>query len=73
MLGQTATIFPHRKNLDGTHDAICNKCYQTIASVREESHLAEFERGHVCDPDALFQVNQSRIFSYGARLLHAAQ
>jgi hypothetical protein len=73
MLSRTATNFPHRKNLDGSYDAICTKCFQTIASVREESHLAAFEKAHVCDPEALFQVSQCRVFAYEARLIRAAK
>jgi len=46
-------IFPHRRNRDGSFDAICLKCLLTIANVRNEADLAKHEKGHVCNPFGL--------------------
>ena len=48
MLAET-TKYPHRRNLDGTWDSICKKCYQTIANCDTENELDQFERVHVCN------------------------
>lgn len=40
--------FPHRLNRDGSHDAICPKCFITIATDCNEAALAEAEKSHVC-------------------------
>jgi hypothetical protein len=50
--------FPHRVNLNGTHDSICRVCLATIATVKREADLAEFEARHVCDPVRVYQINQ---------------
>ena len=58
MLAQLNSHFPHRHNRDGSHDSICTKCFLTIASVREESELVQFEIDHVCDPVLFYQFSQ---------------
>jgi hypothetical protein len=40
--------FPHRQNDDGSYDAICPNCFQTIASARSEGELTVLEMKHVC-------------------------
>jgi hypothetical protein len=47
---QTRPRHPHRRNADGSHDSICTACLATIASVRDESELADHELAHVCNP-----------------------
>jgi hypothetical protein len=42
--------FARRRNRDSTVDSICTKCYQTIASERDETKLTSAEEGHTCDP-----------------------
>jgi hypothetical protein len=51
----TGTRFPHRHNIDGSHDSICTACLATVAQRRDESELLEFESRHVCDPVRLFR------------------
>jgi hypothetical protein len=57
-----ATIFqfPHRKNADKTFDSICNKCFKTIGTATSEEALVEMELNHVCDPNALQIVDQTK-------------
>jgi hypothetical protein len=50
--------FPHRRNMDGTHDSICRGCLMTIATVEEEDELAGFESRHTCDPMRAYRVSQ---------------
>lgn len=42
--------FAHRYNPNGTCDSICPRCFQTIATVRDEAQLPRIESQHVCDP-----------------------
>ena len=46
-------IFAHRYNPDGTFDTICSRCFQTIATVRDETELPKIESQHVCDQHIL--------------------
>ena len=48
--------FPHRPNLDGTFDAICPKCFMTIARQKLEADLVTFERNHDCHEFAVAYV-----------------
>jgi hypothetical protein len=45
--------YPHRHNIDGTHDSICIKCFATVSTKQHEAHLAEEEKRHVCEPSTL--------------------
>jgi hypothetical protein len=45
--------YPHRQNRDGSIDAICPRCYVTIASSVCEAELERMEAAHVCDPALL--------------------
>jgi|HubBroStandDraft_4_1064222.scaffolds.fasta_scaffold844879_2 hypothetical protein len=73
MFSAPASTFPHRKNRDGSYDAICTECFQTVASVSEESDLAAFEDAHVCDPENQFAARQSRLIVYQTRNVYTAQ
>ena len=42
-------LFAHRNNPDGSCDTICSRCFQTIATVRDEAELPRIESKHVCD------------------------
>ena len=50
--------FPHRLNIDGSHDSICTLCLATVASGRYEPELLAFEQDHSCDPIRLFQLGR---------------
>jgi len=50
----TAT-FPHRHNADGSHVAICRRCFATLASVKNEGELERYEVQHKCDRRPLYQ------------------
>ena len=43
-----SNIFPHRKNKDGSWDAICTTCFATIATSSHEGGLAQEEATHIC-------------------------
>jgi hypothetical protein len=59
--------FPHRHNDDGSHDSICTKCFLTVASVKDEAELVQFERDHVCDPALLHKFSQGNSFNSSFR------
>jgi hypothetical protein len=40
--------YAHRKNADGTWDAICKTCYLTAAKASSEPELREIEPLHKC-------------------------
>jgi hypothetical protein len=44
-----STLYPHRRNEDGSYDSICTTCYTTVASSWSEAALAEHESAHTCD------------------------
>jgi hypothetical protein len=41
--------FPRRRDRDGLYDAICPRCFGTIARAQPEAELAKLEQAHVCD------------------------
>ena len=40
--------FKHRKNLDGSWDSICMKCFLTVTTTAKEHDLHEAEHSHDC-------------------------
>ena len=42
--------FTYRRNLDGTSDSICLRCFLTAASSPREDELHSLERLHICPP-----------------------
>jgi hypothetical protein len=42
--------YVHLPNKDGSVDSMCSVCFATVASVRDEAELAQYERTHVCNP-----------------------
>jgi hypothetical protein len=42
--------FAYRRNLDGSVDSICLRCYLTAATARNDADLHERETAHQC-PD----------------------
>lgn len=73
MLRQSSPNLPLRHNADGSYDAICTQCFQTVASVLEESDLAAFENAHVCDPKNQFAASQTRLTLYQPLKIQSAQ
>ena len=49
------TAFPHRHKADGSHVAICRRCFATLASVKNEGELELYEVQHKCDRLTLYQ------------------
>jgi len=58
MSTQTSPRFPHRHNPDGSYDAICTRCFATVATARREDELAALEKAHVCDESKLMQLSK---------------
>jgi hypothetical protein len=52
--------YPHRTNTDGTIDAICPRCFMTIATSVWESELEEIEARHVCDADRFQRFDEEK-------------
>jgi hypothetical protein len=42
------TLYPRRRNPDGSSDSICLTCFATIVNSKSEDELAEHEKAHVC-------------------------
>ena len=49
--------FAIRQNADSTFDAICLRCFLTIATVHEESELKQLELSHVCKEENIVMSN----------------
>jgi hypothetical protein len=49
--------FPHRRNVDGSHDSVCTMCLATVATVQHEWELTHYESVHVCEPVNLYRVS----------------
>jgi len=41
--------FPRRRDRDGLYDAICPRCFATIARSQPEREMAKLEQAHVCN------------------------
>jgi len=41
--------FPRRRDRDGLYDAICPRCFATIARSQPEAELAKLEQAHTCN------------------------
>src|ERR1035441_4699635 len=48
-MADTATLYPHRQNKDGSHDSMSLACFATVARSESEAELAEKHTAHVCD------------------------
>ena len=48
MLSQHCYRFVHRQNEDGTFDAICIECFETVAFAVSEPEIVGLERTHSC-------------------------
>jgi hypothetical protein len=55
---QTRHLFARRANSNGTHDSVCQECFEVIASVKDELQPAQHELNHVCDPVLLYQLRE---------------
>jgi len=54
--------FARRSNPDGTVDSICSRCFQTPASVSDETELPKLEQEHTCAPAILARFEYSNLF-----------
>jgi hypothetical protein len=48
MAAEPNTFHPHRRNIGGTFDSICLKCFLTVAHTQTEAELLAYDRVHVC-------------------------
>jgi hypothetical protein len=62
--------YVHLPNKDGSVDSMCSVCFTTVASVRDEVELAQYERTHVCNP---FWSHLAGKHSVGTKTLHATK
>jgi hypothetical protein len=54
--------FSHRKNVDGTHDSICRRCFATIATEHDQDVLLAQEAVHVCKEENLLRIQQPEVW-----------
>jgi hypothetical protein len=52
--------FSHRFHPDGTIDAICWECFQTVALRKSEVELEKIEENHNCDTFAHDRENEEQ-------------
>jgi hypothetical protein len=55
-------LFSRRKNIDGTHDSICRRCFATIARERDQNDLLAQEAGHVCREEDLLRIQHPEVW-----------
>jgi hypothetical protein len=48
-MADTATLYPHRQNKDGSHNSMSLACFATVARSEAQAELAENHKAHVCD------------------------
>jgi hypothetical protein len=53
--------FPHRRNVDGSHDSVCTMCLATVATVQHEWELTRHESDHKCEPMNLYRVSHGML------------
>jgi hypothetical protein len=58
MHARIRTVFPHRRNGDGTYDSICTACLKTVATNEDEAKLRYYELAHVCNPPKFSWVRE---------------
>jgi hypothetical protein len=46
MAQASRTVFPHRRNPDGSFDSICTECFRTVATAPAEAQLEAAETVH---------------------------
>jgi hypothetical protein len=49
MTDKAKTLYPHRRNRDGSFDSICLTCFMTVATAKTEIELAESDAKHICE------------------------
>jgi hypothetical protein len=43
------TLSRLRRNKDGSYNAICPRCFATVARSKSEPEVAEHQRAHICE------------------------
>jgi hypothetical protein len=69
MMENDATLYAHRRNEDGSYDAICRTCFAALARRKPESELAKYEKAHICDSSFLAErghLHHAESLSYPA-------
>ena len=59
MENSSPVAFKRRKNLDGSWDSICLKCYLTVTTTAMEDDLQEPEQSHNCAELLAVKKNQN--------------
>ena len=49
-MSDKVTMYPHRRNEEGSYDSICRACFATVVRGKAENELAAYEEAHICDP-----------------------
>ena len=52
-MANSAALYAHRQNEDGSYGSICRTCFATIGCSEREEGLAEYEKAHACDSSFL--------------------
>jgi hypothetical protein len=70
MTFHTATLFPHRRNKDGSFNSISLQCFATIASHMTEEELQELDKHHVCEKSILSERGNHVSLSHNENKIH---
>jgi hypothetical protein len=54
------TLYPHRRNRDGSFDSICPTCFMTVATAKTETELADADAKHICESALLAERGMFR-------------
>ncbi len=60
MADKAKTLYPHRRNRDGSFDSICLTCFMTVATAKTESELADADAKHICESALLAERGMFR-------------
>ena len=52
-MADTATLYLHRQNKDGSHTSICLTCFASVDCSKAKAELPEKDKAHVCNSSFL--------------------
>jgi hypothetical protein len=76
MMANKPTLYPHRRNEDGSYDSICPACFATVARSTTEFELTEYEKTHICDSSFIAErdyFSRAEIMRHPGRFLGVLQ
>jgi hypothetical protein len=50
--------FARKRKQDSTFDSVCTRCYETVATGKNEANVAEAEQAHFCEPAERIDIHR---------------